>query len=94
MNIFDSLAKYANQYSVINRRSFNETEKSAVISADVVASEYGLSVCFLMVSGGKTYIPVSRDSVCSVGDKVNLETSELLTLSREGSTDINRVEVK
>lgn len=94
MNIFDSLAKYANQYSVVSRRNFNDVEKSAVLSADVVASEYGLSVCFLMISGGKTYIPVSRDSVCSVGDKVNLDTAELLVLSREGSDPINRVEVK
>lgn len=93
MNIFQSLNVYGGSWNVTNSRTFSDAEINAVRSAEVVASEYGNSVCFFMVSGGQTYIPLSKDSTLTVGDKVDLSKAKLLTLSREGSNDINRVEI-
>ena len=93
MNIFDSLRNYAGNWNVVNSRSFNEEEINAVSSAEVVASQYGNSVCFFMKSGGQTYIPVSRDSSLSVGDSVDLSKAQLITLHRDGKEDITRVQI-
>lgn len=93
-NVFSGLTNYAGNWSVINRRDFNEEEKAAVRSAHVVSSQYGSSVCFMMRSGGQTYIPVSRDSNLAVGDSIDLDKVELLTLHRDGDEDIVRVAEK
>ena len=93
-NVFSGLTNYAGNWSVINRRDFNEEEKAAVRSAQVVSSQYGSSVCFMMRSGGQTYIPLSRDSNLAVGDNIDLDKVELLTLHRDGDEDIVRVAEK
>ena len=93
MNIFSSLRTYAGNWSVKESRSFTEEEKAAVKSAVVVPSNYGASVCFTMVSGGKTFIPLSNDSSLGVGEAVDLEKAKLLTLEKDGEADINRVSI-
>lgn len=93
MNIFQSLRWYAGKWSVSNERVFTEGEIAQVESATVVASQYGSSVCFTMVSGGQTYIPLSQDSSLGVGDSVDIREAKLLTLSKAGEEDIYRVSI-
>ena len=93
MNIFDGLQKYAAQFQVKETRVFNAEELASVVSAKVVASQYGMSVCFYMKDGCQKYIPVSRDSVCYVGDVVDINKAKVLTLEKDGSEDIVRVEI-
>ena len=93
MNIFAGLQKYATKFQIKETRVFNAEELADVVSAKVVASHYGMSVCFYMKSGCQTYIPVSRDSVCHVGDAVDVNKAKILILEKEGSGDIARVEL-
>lgn len=93
MNIFDSLRQYAvGKWEVISSRNFNAAEKAAIKSAHVVASKYGNSVCFMMKSGAQTYIPLSNTSSLTVGESVDLGTAKLLTLAKDGESDIYRVD--
>lgn len=92
MNIFDSLQNYGGKWNVVASRAFAPEEQAAVKSASVVVSDYGKSVCFLMVAGGNTYIPLSNTSNLEVGDPVDIKSAKLLTLHRDGNKDINRVE--
>ena len=92
MNIFSTLQVYGGSWEVKNSRSFDQEEIAAVKQATVVASEYGKSVCFIMKSGGQTYIPLSTQSNLEIGDSVDLNSAKVLTLHRDGSGDINRVE--
>lgn len=91
MNIFSALKVYAGKWNVKESRDFTQEEMDAVDTASVVDSQYGMSVCFLMKSGGQTYIPLSNDSSKSVGDTIDLKTAKLLTLGRQGEADIFRV---
>ena len=93
MNIFSSLRQYAGKWSLSGSRAFSAEEISAVVSAEVVDSQYGNSVCFHMQGGGITFIPLSNDSTLGVGDSVDLLKAQLLTLSKEGEADINRVKI-
>lgn len=94
-NIFEGRKVYADGYHEVESRVFNEQEIAAVVSATVVPSKYGTSCCFLMVGGGKSYIPMSRDSKLCVGDKVDLTTAKIIHLHRDGgdpeTDDILRV---
>jgi hypothetical protein len=63
-----------------------------VKKAEVVSSDYGKSVCFFMHSGGQTYIPLSNQSTLGVGDSVDLGKAKVLTLHRDGSDDITRID--
>lgn len=92
MNIFAGLQVYGGSWQVKSERGFDSEEIAAVTKAEVVASEYGNSVCFFMKSGGQTYIPLSNQSKLTVGDTVDLNTAKLLTLHRDGSDDITRVD--
>ena len=94
MNIFETLKSYANQFKVANRRAFSQEELNLVNHAEVKLSQYGMSVCFFMKDGCQKYIPLSRDSVASEGDKVDLTKAEILTLKKEGTDEtIDRVEI-
>ena len=91
MNIFSALRVYAGKWNLKESRSFTSDEIAAVQSATVVDSQYGQSVCFLMVSGGQTYIPLDQNSSKATGDTVDLSKASLLTLSKQGEADIYRV---
>lgn len=93
MNIFDSLQMYAGKWSVKSSRKFTNEEKAMVREARVVSSQYGNSVCFFMANGQQGFIPLSNDSLLRVGDSVDMEKAELLTLSRPGDADIQRVSI-
>ena len=92
MNIFSSLRVYAGKWMLKASRAFTAEEQAAVQSATVVASQYGNSVCFMMVNGGQTFIPLSSTSTLGIGDSVDLSTAKLLTLEKQGEADIYRVE--
>lgn len=77
---------------VTNSRLFTPEEIAAVDRAEVVASQYGNSVCFFMKGGGQRYIPLSEQSKLEVGNELDLKTARLITLSRKGNSDIYRVE--
>ena len=72
-------------------RLFNPDEVAAVKRTEVVASQYGNSLCIFMQSGGQTYIPLSQYSSLTVGDTIDMKTAKLITLCREGDDDIYRV---
>lgn len=91
MNIFNAIKVYSGKWQVKNTRNFTQEEIDAVQSASVVDSQYGLSVCFILRSGGQSYIPLDQNSAKSVGDTIDLSKAQLITLGREGDTDIMRV---
>ena len=93
MNIFDSIQMYAGKWSVKSSRDFTNEEKAMVDEAIVVSSQYGNSVCFFMKNGQQGFIPLSNDSMLKVGDLVDMEKAKLLTLSRPGDADIQRVSI-
>lgn len=90
-NIFASLRTYAGKWSVKATRKFTAEEINAVSSAEVVPSQFGNSVCFHMIGGGMTFIPLSSDSSKSVGDSVDLNAASIITLEKSGEADITRV---
>ena len=81
MNIFSNLRVYAGKWALKASRVFNQEELAGISSATVVPSQYGNSVCFMMVSGGKTFIPLDQSSTLGVGETVDLSKAELLTPS-------------
>ena len=91
-NIFSSLRVYAGKWNLKSSRAFSPEEVASVASAVVVASQYGNSVCFTMVGGGQTFIPLSQNSAKAVGESIDLTTARLLTLEKSGEADIFRVE--
>lgn len=93
MNIFSSLKVYAGKWNESAKRAFDAEEIAAVEKAQVVESNYGFSVCFMMKSGGETFIPLDRNSTLGVGDSVDLTKAQLVTLSRAGEDDIYRVRI-
>ena len=73
---------------------FTQEEIDAVSQAIVVASQYGNSVEFTMKLGGRcAYIPLDKSSNISVGEIVDMKQAILLTLEKEGESDIVRVKI-
>lgn len=93
MNIFSNLQVYAGKWAEKSRRNFSEEEINAVDSNVVVSSNYGLSVCFFMKSGGQTFIPLSTDATVGLGESVDLQKASLITLGKQGESDIIRVSI-
>ena len=74
-------------------RAFTQEEQDEVSSATVVDSQYGNSVCFMMKSGGQTFIPLDQSSSLGVGESVDLSKAKLITLCKKGENDIYRVRI-
>lgn len=91
MNIFSALRVYAGKWNEKSTRAFTDEEISAIDKAVVVDSQYGQSVCFFMVSGGQSYIPLDQNSSKATGEVVNLSEASLITLEKPGEADIYRV---
>lgn len=91
LNIFKVLKAYEGKWSVTNTRDFTEEEIATIAHAEVVASEYGNSVKFWDHNGTVFFIPLSNESSLVVGDHFDLKTGKLLTLSKPGEKDIDRV---
>lgn len=91
MNVFSELKVYAEKYTVISVRKFNDNEKRLVEKVEVIPSNYGKSACFFMKGGGTTYIPLDENSSYAIGDILNLENLELVLLGRGGKDLINRI---
>ena len=92
MNIFSKLRQYAGKWQLSDSRKFTDEEIAAVERTEVVASQYGNSVCFFMKGGGMSFIPLSNQSTIGVGESINMHNAKLLTLSKQGEDDIFRVE--
>ena len=93
MSIFESIKVYPGKWNVTEEREFTTDEINAVENATVVTSQYGNSVCFMMVGGGMTFIPLDQNSNLGVGEVVDLHKAKLLTLSKDGEKDIYRVSI-
>ena len=91
MNIFSALRIYAGKWSEKEARAFAPEEIAAVEKAEVVESQYGLSVCFMMKAGGQSYIPLDQNSSLGIGSVIDLSKAQLVTLQRPGEDDIYRV---
>ena len=84
MGFLDKLRTYAGSWNEASRDKLSKTEQASIESIEVVEGQYGLSMCFLMKTGGKKFMPLSRDSQLEEGDSVDLKSVEISTLEREG----------
>ena len=83
------------EWSLKSERYFTQEEIDAVSHAIVVPSQYGNLVEFTMKLGGRcTYIPLDKGSNITVGEIVDMKQAILLTLEKEGESDIVRVKYR
>ena len=93
MNIFNSLRIYAGKWNEKEVNAFSQEEIDSISKAEVVESQYGLSVCFYLKAGGKAYIPLDQNASASLGDTIDLSKAKVVTLSKAGEDDIYRVRI-
>ena len=82
MNIFATLTTLVRRYEVVEERPFSQDCIDAVTKAEVVENVFGQSVCFTMISGHKTYMPIwsEQQGKYPKGTVVNMNVSSILTL--------------
>lgn len=91
MNLFSGLRVYGGKWAEKASRKFTQDELALVTKAQVVESQYGNSCCFFMANGTTMYVPMSTDAKSGVGDIVNLNEAEIVTLEKVGEKDIQRI---
>lgn len=84
MGFLDKLRTYAGSWSEASRDKLSKIEQASIESIEIVEGQYGLSMCFLMKTGGKKFMPLSRDSQLEEGDSVDIKSVEISTLERDG----------
>lgn len=91
MGFLSKLTVYAQSWKEESREKLPASDIKAIDKAEVVDSEFGLSACFFLKSGGKSYMPLSKDVKAVAGDSIPLNKAEVITLSRDGDDDILRL---
>ena len=92
VSFLDDLRTYAGKWSVKSSRKISPAEAGEISSATVKSSDYGLSLCMTMHKGGQKYVPISRDSSLAEGDNVDVNSINIITLEKDGESDIMRVD--
>lgn len=94
MGFLDSLKTYAGAWEETGREKLSASEVKSIDKIEVVEkdNEWGTSVsmCFFMKSGGRKYVPLSRDCNLEDGDGVDPKSVEIITLERDGDEPIYR----
>lgn len=94
MGFLDSLRSYEGSWSETTREKLSASDVKSVDSIIVVEKiqDWGTStsMCFIMKSGVKKFVPLSRDSSLEEGDEVKPESVEIITLERDGNEPIYR----
>jgi hypothetical protein len=93
LDFFSNKKTYGGKWQVVSSREFTPEEQAKVARAAVVSSEYGMSCCFFMKNGNIHFTPMSNDSTVTVGEDIDLSKAEILTLSKEGENNIERIKV-
>lgn len=94
MSVFSGLMTYAGKWNVKSVEAFPTEDANLVASATVVNSQFGMSVCFVMKSGGMHFIPTDQNSNCNPGDSVDLSKAQVVTLCKDGEADIQRIRIQ
>lgn len=96
MGFLDSLRTYAGAWEETGREKLSASEVKSIDKIEVVEkdNDWGTSVsmCFFMKSGGRKYVPLSRDCDLQDGDTVDPKSVEIITLERDGEDPIYRAE--
>lgn len=94
MNIFSGL-KYWAPWSVVNKRNLTQEEKESVESAEIVESDFGMSVCFTLFNGETSKLPLAdvSNSKAHIGDIVDLASISIITLHNDYDEEIHRIEL-
>lgn len=74
-----------------SERNFTQEEINQVVQAVVVSSQYGNSIQFTMKTGAITYIPLEQSSNLTTGTIIDITKVKLLTLEKDGESDIYRM---
>lgn len=91
MGFLSNLQVYGGSWEVTGKSKLEAEEVESIEDIEVVSSQYGLNMCFMLKGGGKSYCPISRDADLEEGDKIDKHSVEVLTLQRAGDQPINRV---
>ena len=94
MGLFSDIKVYAGKWSVVKETPLAAEEIAMIESGVVVDSKFGLSVCFMMKAGGKTYFPVSADSEVGAGSIVDISKVRIIELAKSGEDNIIRLKVE
>lgn len=96
MGFLDSLPTYAGSYQEIDSEKLSASEIKTIDHIEVVEKEqdWGTSVsfCFYMKSGGRKYVPMSRDCDKEVGEQIDPKKVIIKTLQRDGEDPIYRAD--
>lgn len=94
MNIFSGL-KYWTPWSVVDKRNLTQEEKESVKSAEIVESDFGMSVCFTLINGETSEVPLSTNSnsKAHIGDIVDVNSISIITLHNDYDEEIHRIEL-
>jgi hypothetical protein len=89
MGLLDRITKktYQDTWSEVSRERFDAETIDAVEAAEVVASEWGISVKLTLIDGQVAYFPISKEvkDAC-IGDTVDVSKCFLVTLKRGDKT--------
>ena len=94
-----SLITYAGKWEITDKELLSKVDPEgfkAISSAHIVETEqdWGISrsICLTLVKGGNKYISLSRDNDLEDGTEVDVNSIEILTLSRDGDDDIYKAD--
>ena len=91
MDIFSGLT-VGRPWVVKDSRYLTWDEVNSVLYAEVVSSQFGMSVCFHLNTGKSSCIPLSSNSIAYIGDVIDPVEVKVLTLYNN-NMEIVRIEI-
>lgn len=93
MSVLSNLRVYGHgKWQVKNVEKLSEEDVASIKSAEVCPSRFEgkASICLVLKSGGVSYLPVDQNCSCEIGQSVDPNSIEIVTLSAQGEPDAIR----
>ena len=79
---FEDLNTYG-KWSEVSRESLSESVKNSIERTEVIPGDFGKTACFYMHGGNYKLIPLSRDCELGVGDTLDLDNGQVITIKKD-----------
>lgn len=90
-NLINSVKHYEESWTLKEARSLSQEELEAILSVEIVPSDYGTSGKMRLAEGGCIYIPCSNTATFVVGQMIDPKDITVEVLTRPGDKDIFRI---
>ena len=94
MALPDDIKIHAGKLAIVKETPLSKEDIESIEKGVVIKSRFGLSMCFYLKAGGRTYFPLTSDSKVRTGRIADINNIIVVELAKPGKDSTYRLKIK